>query len=132
MEILGLLDWWVHPACQVCNFLQFLKRFNYPQNSFILKNIYSGPPGYPGSKGDKGDRGDSVSTKCNYLATKRKCLKESNLNKIITISLSTQKYRKMRRRQDEHGMSDAPYIIPEIVSSWFLDTWNFFITCCFI
>lgn len=25
----------------------------------------------------------------------------------------------MRRRQDEHGMSDAPYIIPEIVSSLF-------------
>lgn len=26
----------------------------------------------------------------------------------------------MRRRQDEHGMSDAPYIIPDIVSKTFI------------
>lgn len=67
-----------------------------------------GPPGYPGSKGDKGDRGDSVSSSEMTFA-------EGSINQT-TLS---QKYRKMRRRQDEHGMSDAPYIIPEIVSSFF-------------
>lgn len=35
---------------------------------------------------------------------------------IYFFACNPQKYRKMRRRQDEHGMSDAPFIMPDIVS----------------
>lgn len=63
---------------------------------------FTGPPGYPGSKGDKGDRGDSVSR---FKGAERR---QWIVNDFCSIHSCSQKYRKMRRRQEE-GMADAPH-----------------------
>lgn len=75
-----------------------------------------GPPGYPGPKGDKGDRGDSV---CYHNLFYIQLNVLILIEQLSTSTNSQQKYRKMRRRQDEHGMSDAPYIIQDMVSELF-------------
>jgi hypothetical protein len=89
--------------------LVYLVRFNFFYSQTLFNDhILKGPPGYPGSKGDKGDRGDAVSQQL-----------KNPIKIFLTRCFLPQKYRKMRRRQDEHGMSDAPYIIPDIVSNNF-------------
>lgn len=96
-----------------------------------------GPPGLPGKLTQLLDNNkDSHSINTFLRSTrlsriKRRQRRSRRCRKYLKTSISLecpltqdfsnrwilpQKYRKMRRRQDEHGMSDAPYLIPEIVS----------------